>query len=210
MLHLVAGLLFFLLSPGVLLTIPARSKGLFTSGQTSVLAAAVHAAVFVAILYLLNSVASIEGFALNSAQVLPMGQTTVNGKIPAASCNTANPGDPCALGFILGKNYVGSCSTDAKPNSACIAIVPGGIMSVASAKSKGIMVGTAAAPATAPAPAPVAAPAVTTNAANCQKISVPRNICAEYKPGGSKNRGFYDSWSRKTVYMPLPCSCIGV
>lgn len=208
MLHLVAGLLFFLLSPGVLLTIPARSKGLFTSGQTSVLAAAVHAAVFVAILYLLNSVASIEGFALNSAQVLPMGQTTVNGKIPAASCNnsTSKSGDPCALGFILGKNYVGSCSTDAKPNSACIAILPGGIMSVASAKSNGIMVGTAAAP----APAPVAAPAVTTSKANCQKISVPRNICEEYKPGGSKNRGFYDSWSRKTVYMPLPCSCIGV
>ena len=62
MLHLVAGVLFFLLSPGVLLTIPAGSKGLFASGQTSVLAAAVHAAVFVAAIYLLTGVVT-EGFA---------------------------------------------------------------------------------------------------------------------------------------------------
>jgi hypothetical protein len=60
MLHLVAGVLFFLLSPGVLLTIPAGSKGLFASGQTSVLAAAVHAVVFVAAIYLLS--VSVEGF----------------------------------------------------------------------------------------------------------------------------------------------------
>ena len=44
---LVCGLLFFILSPGVLLTIPPCSKGLFMSGQTSILAAAVHAVVFV-------------------------------------------------------------------------------------------------------------------------------------------------------------------
>jgi hypothetical protein len=44
---LVCGLLFFVLSPGVLLTIPPCSKGLFLSGQTSILAAAVHAVVFV-------------------------------------------------------------------------------------------------------------------------------------------------------------------
>ena len=60
MLHLVAGLLFFLLSPGVLLTIPAGSRGLFASGQTSVLAAAVHAVVFVAAIYFLSI--SVEGF----------------------------------------------------------------------------------------------------------------------------------------------------
>ena len=46
---LVCGLLFFLLSPGVLLTIPPCSKGLFVSGQTSILAAAVHAVVFVVV-----------------------------------------------------------------------------------------------------------------------------------------------------------------
>lgn len=47
--YLLCGLLFFLLSPGVLLTIPPGSKGLFVSGQTSVLAAAVHAVVFVVV-----------------------------------------------------------------------------------------------------------------------------------------------------------------
>ncbi len=53
---LVAGLLFFILSPGILLTIPAGSRGLFVSGQTSVAAAAVHAVVFVAVSYLLMSI----------------------------------------------------------------------------------------------------------------------------------------------------------
>jgi hypothetical protein len=53
---LVAGLLFFILSPGVLLTIPPCSKGLFASGQTSIAAAAVHAVVFVAVSYLLMSI----------------------------------------------------------------------------------------------------------------------------------------------------------
>ena len=57
---LVAGLLFFILSPGVLLTIPPCSKGLFASGQTSIAAAAVHAVVFVAVSYLLAS--TVEGF----------------------------------------------------------------------------------------------------------------------------------------------------
>jgi hypothetical protein len=57
---LVAGILFFVLSPGVLLTIPPGSRGLFLSGQTSVLAALVHAVVFVAVAYLLTS--AVEGF----------------------------------------------------------------------------------------------------------------------------------------------------
>jgi len=60
---LVAGILFFVLSPGVLLTIPPGSRGLFLSGQTSVLAALVHAVVFVAVAYLLTSAA--EGFTSN-------------------------------------------------------------------------------------------------------------------------------------------------
>ena len=57
---LVAGLLFFVLSPGVLLTIPPGRGGLFLSGQTSVAAALVHAVVFVAVAYLLSS--AVEGF----------------------------------------------------------------------------------------------------------------------------------------------------
>ena len=47
--HLLAALLFFLLSPGVLVTLPPGSKGVFMSGQTSVVAALVHAVVFVVV-----------------------------------------------------------------------------------------------------------------------------------------------------------------
>jgi hypothetical protein len=39
-------LLFFVLSPGVLLTLPPGGKGVLMSGQTSLLAALVHAFVF--------------------------------------------------------------------------------------------------------------------------------------------------------------------
>jgi hypothetical protein len=40
-------ILFFLVSPGVLLTLPPGSRGVFMSRQTSLLAAAVHAIVFI-------------------------------------------------------------------------------------------------------------------------------------------------------------------
>ena len=57
-------LLFFILSPGILLTIPAGSRGLFMSGQTSIAAAAVHSLVFVLVLYCLYPyVSGYEGFA---------------------------------------------------------------------------------------------------------------------------------------------------
>lgn len=41
------GVLFFILSPGVLLTLPPGSRGIWMSRQTSILAALVHAVVFV-------------------------------------------------------------------------------------------------------------------------------------------------------------------
>jgi hypothetical protein len=41
---------FFILSPGVLLTLPPGARGVLMSRQTSLLAAAVHAVVFVLIL----------------------------------------------------------------------------------------------------------------------------------------------------------------
>jgi hypothetical protein len=44
---LLAAVLFFVLSPGVLLTLPAGSRGVWMSRQTSLAAAAVHAVVFV-------------------------------------------------------------------------------------------------------------------------------------------------------------------
>jgi hypothetical protein len=62
---LILGLLFFVLSPGVLLTIPPCAKGLFVSGQTSLLAAAVHALLFGIILsYLFSS--DVQGFQNNT------------------------------------------------------------------------------------------------------------------------------------------------
>lgn len=47
---LLAAILFFVLSPGILITIP---PGSFFSGRTSVVAAAVHAIVFFVVGYLL-------------------------------------------------------------------------------------------------------------------------------------------------------------
>lgn len=51
-----AFILFVLLSPGVLLTIPMGSRGLFMSGQTSLIAAIVHAGVFLIVGALLKPV----------------------------------------------------------------------------------------------------------------------------------------------------------
>ena len=53
MLHLCLAVLFFVLSPGVLLTLPPGSRGVFASGQTSLAAAAVHALVFMVAVHLL-------------------------------------------------------------------------------------------------------------------------------------------------------------
>ncbi len=51
---LLLGALFILLSPGVLLTIPPLSRGLFMSGQTSFMAVLVHAVVFCLAYYYLK------------------------------------------------------------------------------------------------------------------------------------------------------------
>lgn len=63
---IIAALLFLLLSPGVLLTLPPVGKKVFMSGQTSLQAVVVHAAVFAAVLYSLKKsglLAKREGFA---------------------------------------------------------------------------------------------------------------------------------------------------
>jgi hypothetical protein len=44
-------ILFVLLSPGVLLTLPAVGKGIFMTNRTSTLSVLVHAAIFAVILY---------------------------------------------------------------------------------------------------------------------------------------------------------------
>jgi hypothetical protein len=51
---LVTTTLFILLSPGILLSIPPGSKGLFMSGQTSLTSAMVHTLVFALVFALLR------------------------------------------------------------------------------------------------------------------------------------------------------------
>ncbi len=61
--YLVLAVLFFVLSPGVLLTLPPVGKKIWMSGQTSITSALVHAIVFVGILYLIQSNTNVmEGF----------------------------------------------------------------------------------------------------------------------------------------------------
>jgi len=56
-------LLFILLSPGFLLTIPPVGKKILMSGQTSLVSVLVHAVIFTSILYLFASMKKTEGFA---------------------------------------------------------------------------------------------------------------------------------------------------
>ncbi len=60
--YITFAILFFLLSPGVLLTLPPVGKKIWMSGQTSLVASVVHAIVFVGIVYLLSQYGFIEGF----------------------------------------------------------------------------------------------------------------------------------------------------
>jgi hypothetical protein len=55
-------LLFVVLSPGVLLTLPPKGKGIWMSGQTSLLAVAVHALVFALAFNYLRGTGMFEGF----------------------------------------------------------------------------------------------------------------------------------------------------
>ena len=74
--------LFFLLSPGVILTIPAGSKGFFFSCQTSISAAIVHSLVFVLVICFLNKYVFSEGFEAGPAEGskdCPSGQVRVSG-----------------------------------------------------------------------------------------------------------------------------------
>jgi hypothetical protein len=68
-------LLFVLLSPGVLLTLPPKGKGIWMSGQTSLIAVLVHAVVFMVALHYLRSSGMFEGFqdAMASADGCPAG-----------------------------------------------------------------------------------------------------------------------------------------
>ena len=80
-------ILFFIISPGVLLTLPPVGKKIFMSGQTSVMAAAVHAIVFVFIVSLCERSGVMEGFkcAIDAEQAqwgteCSCGTSVINGK----------------------------------------------------------------------------------------------------------------------------------
>jgi len=83
--------LFFVLSPGILLTLPAGSKGLFMSCQTSVPAAIVHALVFVLVVHVLKRHCGLmEGFADCPSGGCPSGKKCVpiiqGGKTAGTRC----------------------------------------------------------------------------------------------------------------------------
>ena len=65
--YLVLVILFFVLSPGVLLTLPPVGKKILMSGETSITSALVHTVVFVGILYLIqHNTQWVEGFATST------------------------------------------------------------------------------------------------------------------------------------------------
>jgi hypothetical protein len=68
-------LLFVLLSPGVLLTLPPKGKGIYMSGQTSLVAVLVHAVVFAIAFNYLRGTGMFEGFqdAMAGADGCPAG-----------------------------------------------------------------------------------------------------------------------------------------
>jgi hypothetical protein len=75
-------ILFVLLSPGVILTLPPGSKGIFFSGQTSFVAAVVHAFVFIFVLHYCKRFLMNEGFENGPAegtQMCPPGYVRVSG-----------------------------------------------------------------------------------------------------------------------------------
>ena len=75
-------LLFILLSPGLLLTLPPVGKKIFMSCQTSVTAIFVHAVVFAVVLHFFDNIPvlnMIEGF---RKQVTPMMPSKMSTKMP--------------------------------------------------------------------------------------------------------------------------------
>lgn len=108
---LLATLLFILLSPGVLLTLPPVGKNIFMSMKTSLMAVAVHAVVF----YLLLTYASyipilnmVEGFAdtVDSSVGLAATCDSAAGRPKDCKCEVANQ---CASNNCAGT----------PPNSKC-------------------------------------------------------------------------------------------
>ena len=117
---LVAGLLFFILSPGVLLTIPPCSKGLFMSNQTSIAAAAVHAVVFVAVSYLLMSIGEKFVNMPPGPPRGPPGPPRGPPGPPGSSANQCSGNDPCTKNSgESGFCQYGTCMSKCVGNGPC-------------------------------------------------------------------------------------------
>jgi hypothetical protein len=71
--YITLAILFFLLSPGVLLTLPPVGKKIWMSSETSVMSAFVHAIVFAGLLYVLHQQGFVEGFANDGPIPNPIG-----------------------------------------------------------------------------------------------------------------------------------------
>lgn len=90
----IPAILFFLLSPGVLITIPPRSRGLWMSGQTSLVAVIIHTVLFAAALYAVHRWwgGMYEGF--SGAYNTAIGQCFMNG-FCGGNVNCKGPGERC-------------------------------------------------------------------------------------------------------------------
>jgi len=90
--------LFFLLSPGVILTLPKGSKGYFFSGQTSVTAAIVHALVFIVVYTVLRYVYKDEGFGCGCGcqqEPQPACECIPACEVPEPTCKKPKPKRKC-------------------------------------------------------------------------------------------------------------------
>ena len=86
-------LLFVVLSPGVLLTLPPLGKGVFMSRQTSLMAVAVHAVVFALAFNYLRGTGMFEGFANPGEQCLNDSDCSGNAGLVCKS-GTCQPNAP--------------------------------------------------------------------------------------------------------------------
>lgn len=112
--YLTLAVLFFVLSPGVLLTLPPVGRKIFMSGKTSLVAAAVHAVVFWLVLKYLNSCGVFEGF----RSVM----TTEVGFGEACDANKkCNPTGPLANKSVCFNNI---CSRFTRLDQSCNATIP--------------------------------------------------------------------------------------
>ena len=108
---LVEIILFILLSPGLLLTIPPVSKrGLFMSGKTSTVAILIHAIVFGVALYFLQGAYAYEGF--QTTGTTPPGTTppgtTPPGTTPPGTTPPGPSGSPLTAKQIQNASQLGS------------------------------------------------------------------------------------------------------